>query len=154
MAEKSGARNRFEEDEIVAALVPDPSRVPLLRLVRGYPGRAVADDVRRIYLTADMSRYIEVPEEHVHLVRPIPHGEGSNIWIHHDAPVVSVDIRLSRAGESYLYGPVSECAPPQPSPTSTCNPIWPTSKPTTWGAPIEEGGTEPTKCTICHTRFG
>lgn len=148
---KESHRN-FEEDPIVAALVPDPARVPVLRLVRGFHGRAVDEDALRIYLVADLSRYVEVAREHVRLIRPIRKGEGSNIWIDRDAPMVRVDRRAVPAGAEYLCGPVVEKAP-CPPPTSTCVPTWTTSKPTTWGWSGElEGDPEPTACYICRTR--
>jgi hypothetical protein len=148
---KDSYRN-FDEDPIVEALVPDPSRVPMLQLVRGFQARAVDDELLRIYLVADLSRYVEVARKHVRLVRPIPGGEGSNIWVDHEAPMVQTDRRATRAGAEYLCGPVTE-KPPCPPPTSTCAPTWTTSKPTTWGGYSEaEGSSEPTGCAICKTR--
>jgi hypothetical protein len=74
----------------VELLTPDPRELPELQVVLGFPGRAVEDELLRIYQSLALDSYVEVRRQdivHTHrLDKVLP--EATIVWLRRDARVV------------------------------------------------------------------
>src|SRR5215470_15598941 len=62
----------------VANVVGDPNAVPAVYVVTGFPGEASKDDQTRLYLSPDLSAWVDIPQDAVVHTQPIP---GDNNWL-------------------------------------------------------------------------
>jgi hypothetical protein len=69
----------------VSKIVTDPAQVPGVMLLSGYVGDAAQTDRRRLYVTPDLSQWIDIPSDAVLHVAHIP---GPDNWL--DAVMVWV----------------------------------------------------------------
>ncbi|GIH09230.1 hypothetical protein Rhe02_72970 [Rhizocola hellebori] len=72
------------QDALVQALMPDPSAAPPNAIVlSGFLGKSTHPDKWRLYLTAALDRYVEIPEDKIlHAVQLGDHG--TLLWIPKD----------------------------------------------------------------------
>ena len=78
---EQGDHPELELDPRVEHLVPDPRKSPPEAVVlHGYPGRGTTDDVRRLYLTAELDRYVEFPSTAVLHSEKHPDA-GTLVWL-------------------------------------------------------------------------
>jgi hypothetical protein len=74
-------------DAVVAALVPDPQEPPEdIFAVPGLLGASAVSDCVRIYLTADLCSFLDIPEEQI-LFASAPDDTGRTVWLRRDAPL-------------------------------------------------------------------
>jgi len=112
MDEEGGPTHpELAEDELVSALVSDPTHLPDVLCLVGLLGRSDHAGAWRIYLTADLAQYIEVDEVDVLYARPISSPEdafgGQAIWVRRTARLrYSVATTSLQAQTEFLRGDV------------------------------------------------
>ncbi|HKI00853.1 MAG TPA: hypothetical protein VKK31_02620 [Thermoanaerobaculia bacterium] len=86
MAKENGRLPREPDQGFVGRLVPDPASPPELTLLVGYPGASPEEGHARLYASADLSRWWEIPEEDVLHRQAVPNDFlGAEIlWIRRD----------------------------------------------------------------------
>jgi hypothetical protein len=76
----------------VSKIVSDPSKVPGVMLLTGYMGDAAQEDRRRLYVTPDLSQWIDIPADSVLHVAQMPGPENwleaVMVWVKQDAQLV------------------------------------------------------------------
>ena len=96
------------EDPLVASLVPDPSEAPpnTTRLA-GYLGRGAQEGLWRLYLTPDLTEYVEGSEDDVLHSESLPDGSGTQIWVRSDLNVRHVRSQVQQvpAGQIGMADP-------------------------------------------------
>jgi hypothetical protein len=154
----------------VREIVPDPKAVPDVTLLYGYLGASSEDGHERLYLSPDLTNYVEVPTSAImhHMPAPKeqdPHG-GVTLWVKKDAALVYKMAPAADALAHYFAGAIQAgaAAAPQPTPAVTigcatgqvCQPtvLGPGCHPTIAGpaCPTRFEQNCPTnQNTICHT---
>lgn len=98
-------------DSLADKLVRDPAEVPDLRALIGYLGRSSRPRHIRLYLTADLGEYVEIPEDAVVHKESIASGErplaGSAVWVKRAAELIRVRSRSREAQADFLKGALS-----------------------------------------------
>ncbi len=79
-------------DNFVRHIVADPKNVPDVMLLYGYPGASSEEGHERLYLSPDLSAYVEVPNAAIlHRAESAkeqdPHG-GVTLWVKKDAALI------------------------------------------------------------------
>src|SRR5208337_2555141 len=127
-------------DDFVRHIVTDPKNVPDVMLLYGYPGASSEEGHERLYLSPDLSAYVEVPNGSIlHRAEASkerdPHG-GVTLWVKKDA---ALKYRMAPAQEAAqkamawyfagaLQGGAAGQAGPQPLlpqtlPNALCPPV-------------------------------
>jgi hypothetical protein len=109
--EDGPAHPELAEDALVSALVPDPAQLPDVLCIVGLLGRSDRAGAWRLYLTADLTHYIEVDEADVLHARPVGSPEdafgGQAVWVKRTAKLQhSVATTSLRAQTEFLRGDV------------------------------------------------
>jgi len=111
------ASSRMKLNGFVSKIVKDPNRPPKVRILRGYTGRSNRRNCIRVYLDAELRRFVDIPRSGIVHSEPIPEAVSSlgavYIW-------VQEDVRISHNGS------------------------WAASEDPTTMATGEEGGGDPT----------
>jgi hypothetical protein len=80
------------QTSVVDQLVDDPGAPPELAVFIGYPGRSSREEHHRLYLAADLSDFLDVPNKAVRQAYPVPPEVDPlgavYLWVHPDAPLV------------------------------------------------------------------
>jgi hypothetical protein len=112
-------------DNFVDRLVPDPSDVPDLRAISGFPGRSSRPKHVRVYLTLELSDYVEIPQDGVvhkeSLQTPERPLGGVIVWVKREAKIHRVRSASREAQADFLRGSVAAllrgsavpCPPPR-----------------------------------------
>ena len=91
--------NNAKPANLIKSLVPDPSQVPELRLVRGWVGVSTSDSLWRIYTHLSLSEYFDVERDQVHYAEaPLAETEPAYIWL-----VADANVRWTRIGDIGAY---------------------------------------------------
>ncbi|HEV2897404.1 MAG TPA: hypothetical protein VGX71_06090 [Pseudaminobacter sp.] len=108
---KENRRGDLKQDDIVASLVDDPSKLPKVKMFVGLLGMGARDGLWRIYASTDVKDYIEVRDEDVLMVRSLKTGEnplgGSAVWLRADADVKVTRQAPAGSGEEFLTGGIT-----------------------------------------------
>src|SRR4051794_3341566 len=112
MPSRSGQRkprSRLQQDPIVEALRPDPGKGADTQPYQGLLGKSEADGQWRLYLSADLSNYLEfAAEDVVHQESAGDHPlAGSIVWLRRKANVRFVQARSQEGEAGLLAGEVS-----------------------------------------------
>jgi hypothetical protein len=85
-AAKSGGARSF-----VARVVSDPAQVPGVWLLTGYLGDAPQPDRRRLYLTPDLSQWVDMAADALLHTAPVPDDWLGAVvaWVRQDAQLVA-----------------------------------------------------------------
>src|SRR4051794_12521678 len=79
-------------DEFINRLVPDPANPPNTILLSGFLGASSEDGHTRLYFDAQLSSYVEIPNEGILHSQPMPAEQsplgGSYVWIQRDAELI------------------------------------------------------------------
>lgn len=90
----SGMGNHLQQDEVVRELVPDPGNPPETRMLVGLLGASSRKGYSRLYLSLNLSDYIEIPEGDVLWAKSLQTPEnplgGSAVWVHADSELVVI----------------------------------------------------------------
>lgn len=99
-----------EDAGFIGRVVDDPANPPQARLLTGWLGASAEEGYRRLYTDAELSTYVELPEDAILDTEPIrdmqPSG-GVFVWIKRDAAVKQGGSAASRAAR-FLQGRVAQ----------------------------------------------
>ena len=130
----------------VRDIVSDPKSVPDVMLLYGYLGASSEEGHERLYLSPDLTNYVEVPTAAIlhQMAAPKeqdPHG-GVTLWVKKDAALVYKMAPAAEALAHYFAGAIAGGAAPGPQPAAL-------------GAPNFAVQTlHPHVCTVqCNTRY-
>jgi hypothetical protein len=89
-------------ESLAARIVKDPANVPGLYLLSGLLGDAVQPDRKRLYVTPDFSRWLDIPADAVLHAEPVQTPgawPGTTIvWVRQDAQITPGDRFTSSGG--------------------------------------------------------
>ena len=109
--ERSEYPDEMNEDEVVQHLVPDPSAVPEVKILSGFLGKSSRDGHWRLYLTPELSEYIEIPEEAVLRSQKLDNEQsplgGTILWINRNAELVHTRTKSVAAQAEFLQGSIT-----------------------------------------------
>jgi hypothetical protein len=96
--------------EFVRNVVSDPKNVPDVMLLRGYPGASSEEAHERLYLSADLSSYVEIPRAAILHQAALPkeqdaHG-GVTVWVRKDAALQYKMAPAAQAMANYFAGAI------------------------------------------------
>ena len=91
MADKPAQPNP-DDGSFVDRIVTDPNNVPDVMLLYGYPGASSEEGHERLYLGADLAKFVEIPTSAILHRAPTPreqdpHG-GMTLWVRKDAALI------------------------------------------------------------------
>ncbi len=97
-----------QEDPMVAALVPDPSQgAPNAAILHGYLGRSTTEGVWRLYLSVELDRYVELPEDEILHTKQLPDDGGTLVWVRKDLALNVVRPEARQVQAEFLGGPIA-----------------------------------------------
>ena len=80
------------QNSFIDQLVDDPSAPPVLAVFTGYPGRSSREGHHRLYLAADLSDFLDIPDKAVRQAFPVPAEVDPlgavYLWVHPEAPLL------------------------------------------------------------------
>jgi hypothetical protein len=96
--------------EFVRNVVSDPKNVPDVMLLRGYPGASSEEAHERLYLSADLSSYVEIPRTAILHQAAVPSEQDSNgaitVWVRKDAALQYKMAPAAQAMANYFAGAI------------------------------------------------
>lgn len=101
-------REGLKQDRLVEALVPDPSQGPPdTTVLHGYLGKGTTEGVWRLYQSAKLDSYIELPESEILFSQQLPDDQGTSVWVRKDLPVEVVRPGATQVQAEFLAGPIA-----------------------------------------------
>ena len=125
MAEKKTSRpkRRLNEDELVEALVPDPSQAPDVRAMAGFLGKSSRQGYWRLYRTSDLNSYVEFRQEDVVHTQSLEGDQnrlgGTVVWVRREANLLHTSTGSREAQADFLQGAVTNGFLNRPAPPGT-----------------------------------
>ena len=112
--------------DFIRHIVTDPKNVPDVTLLSGYLGASSEEGHERLYLSPDLTNYVEIPQAAILHRAPLPteqdaHG-GVTLWVKKDAALQYKMAPAAQALANYFAGAIQAGAqglaavPPQPPP--------------------------------------
>jgi hypothetical protein len=129
--ENAGRRERdIKEDPLVAALVPDPAKLPVnAAVLAGFVGKSLDEGSWRLYLDAGLTEYVEIPETEILYARELPGGAGTAVWVPATLTLDRVRVAATQIQAEFLSGTIA--ARGLPAAVQALGPqgefIWPSS---------------------------
>ncbi|WP_162386253.1 hypothetical protein [Spirosoma endbachense] len=104
---------KFEYDDWVGAVRPDPRNTDQVTLLQGYIGQSSESGHIRVYSDDSLNGFVEVPEEAIVYALKLSSTEsslgGSRIWIRSDTVVTHGDPKLAnRPKSTFLEGDIMQ----------------------------------------------
>ncbi len=101
--------------DFVQNVVSDPKNVPDVMLLTGYPGASSEEAHERLYLSPDLSSYVEIPRTAILHQAALPkeqdaHG-GVTVWVKKDAALQYKMSPAAQAMANYFAGAIQAQAP-------------------------------------------
>ncbi|WP_420146954.1 hypothetical protein [Spirosoma sp.] len=111
MAEQE--KSRFEYDDWVGAVRPDPRNTDKLTLLQGYIGQSSEAGHIRVYSDETLNSFVEVPEESIVYAQKLSSTEsslgGSKLWLRSDSVVTYGDPKAAnRPKSTFLEGDIMQ----------------------------------------------
>ena len=98
----------LKEDPLVAALVPDPAKLPVnAAVLRGFVGKSLKEGSWRLYLDAELSEYVEIPESEILYARELPDGGGTAVWVPGTLTLDRVRVAATQIQAEFLSGTIA-----------------------------------------------
>lgn len=73
------------QHSLVEALVPNPAQgPPNATVLRGFLGKSATEGVWRLYLSAALDEYVEIPEADILHSRQLADDQGNVVWVPKD----------------------------------------------------------------------
>jgi hypothetical protein len=108
MAEKSENKPGPKQDDLISKLVKDPKAPPDALLLSGFVGASSEEGHTRLYLTATLEDYVEIPNDAILLTQEIPKDQspmgGTLLWIKRDAELIHGKVGPNRLKAKFLEG--------------------------------------------------
>jgi hypothetical protein len=96
--------------DFVRNVVSDPKNVPDVMLLTGYPGASSEEAHERLYLSADLSSYVEIPRTAILHQAAVPSEQDSNgaitVWVRKDAALQYKMSPAAQAIANYFVGAI------------------------------------------------
>lgn len=101
----------WDEDEIITALVKDASDVPDVRMLIGFRGKSSRKGYCRLYLTPELSEYVEIPQDEIHHWQQLdkerfPLG-GVAVWVNREADLLYTRTTAREVQADFLQGDIT-----------------------------------------------
>ena len=101
-------------DDLAAELVPDPTKLPDLVVLRGYLGKSTRAGFSRLYVDLSFSEFVEVADEDVLAKRSLaanldPLGV-TVLWVKRNATVLRATVCLAEEQAAFLKGAITASA--------------------------------------------
>jgi hypothetical protein len=119
-------------DNFIRRIVTDPKNVPDVMLLTGYLGASSEEAHERLYLSSDLSNYVEIPKDAILHQAPLPkeqdaHG-GVTLWVRKDAALQYKMAPAAQALANYFAGAIQAGAQgvapaAQPMPATLGGPV-------------------------------
>jgi hypothetical protein len=121
-------KGNADRASFVRDIVSDPKAVPDVMLLYGYLGASSEEDHERLYLSRDLTNYVEVPTSAILHQMAAPKEQDPNggvtLWVKKDAALIN---KMAPAAEALAYffagaiqaGAQGAAAAPQPTPAIT-----------------------------------
>jgi hypothetical protein len=97
----------LSQDALVEALVPDPDRLPDVVMLRGYLGKSGAEGTWRLYFTAELDDYVEIPADKVLHSHRLPEDRGTMIWVPKGLALEHKRVTSEDVQAEFLAGPIT-----------------------------------------------
>src|SRR5271166_4601351 len=110
MAKENAGRweRDIKEDPLVAALVPDPAKLPVnAAVLRGFVGKSLTEGSWRLYLDAELTEYVEIPESEILYARELPDGGGTAVWVPGTLTLDRVRVAATQIQAEFLSGAIT-----------------------------------------------
>jgi hypothetical protein len=105
---------RDGQADFVRRIVTDPRNVPDVMRLYGYPGASSEENHDRLYLSPDLSTYIEVPREATLHRMAVPAEQDPNgavvLWVRRDAALIQKAAPAAQALANYFAGTIAGAA--------------------------------------------
>ena len=103
-------RSSDSNDSFIRHIVTDPKNVPDVMLLTGYLGPSSEEAHERLYLSADLTNYVEIPNSAILHQAPLPkeqdaHG-GVTLWVRKDAALQYKMAPAAQALANYFAGAI------------------------------------------------
>lgn len=110
---ESGSKNLVEE-EFIQKLVPDPSQPPDVGLLTGYLGKSSRPGHSRLYLTLELSSYVDIPDADILHTQSLKNDGnllgGTLVWVNRDADLKSTTTTGREMQADFLRGSIASQA--------------------------------------------
>ena len=101
-------------DDLAAELVPDPTKLPDLVVLRGYLGKSARVGVSRLYVDLSFSEFVEVADEDVVANRSLAANQnplgGTVLWVRRNATLLRATVCLAQEHAAFLNGEITATA--------------------------------------------
>ena len=97
-------------DDLAAELVPDPSKLPDVVVLRGYSGKSNRAGFTRIYVDVTFSEFFEVADADVLARRSVADQDalgGSMLWVKREATLLRANVCLAHEHAAFLTGEIT-----------------------------------------------
>lgn len=106
---KSADRPELSQDALVEALVPDPAGGPPdATVLRGYLGRGTVEGTWRLYLTAALDDYVEIPEDKILHSHKLSEDRGTMVWVPKGLALQRKQITSEAVQAEFLAGSIEQ----------------------------------------------
>jgi hypothetical protein len=101
-------------DDLAAALVPDPTKLPDVVVLTGYLGKSTRAGFSRLYVDLSFGEYVEVADEDAVASRSLAANQnplgGTVLWIKRNATVLRAKVCLAQEHAAFLKGEITASA--------------------------------------------
>jgi hypothetical protein len=100
-------------DDLAAELVPDPTKLPDLVVLRGYSGKSTQAGFSRLYVDLSFSEFVEVADEDVLARRSLADQDalvGTVLWVKRNARLLRATVCLAQEHAAFLTGGITASA--------------------------------------------
>ena len=95
-------------DDLAAELVPDPTKLPDLVVLRGYLGKSTRAGFSRLYVDLSFSEFVEVADEDILAKRSLPANQdplgGTVLWVKRSATLLRATVCFGRGTRGLSEG--------------------------------------------------
>jgi hypothetical protein len=101
-------------DDLAAKLVPDPTKLPDVVVLRGYLGKSTRAGYSRLYVTLSFNEYVEVADDDVVANRSLAPDQdplgGTVLWVKRDATLLRATVCSAQEQAAFLRGGITASA--------------------------------------------
>src|SRR5262245_21208502 len=98
------------ESTFVGKIVKDPKKHVATLLLTGFLGQSSEKEHTRLYFDAQLSQYVEIPDQAILHSEPIPNEQsplgGVYLWIDRDAQLLQGPVGTDRVKAKFFEGPI------------------------------------------------
>ena len=99
----------LQPDPVVEALVSDPAQGPPgTTVLSGFLGKSPIAGVWRLYLTATLDEYVEIPESDIQHSETLPDASGTNVWVINATSLKHVRTQTQDVQAEFLGGAITD----------------------------------------------